>query len=111
MWLEGLPDAILPLWQLAHVPETALWLNRAFCHEVVVWQSSQVLLVGIWFDDLPPAIVPLWQALHVVGVAANCPPRWQDWHGTVECWPVSGKLVAKWSKRTVASWAPTGKRR
>ena len=28
---------------------------------VVVWQSSQAVLVAIWLLDLPVALVPLWQ--------------------------------------------------
>ena len=39
-----LPVAVVPLWQLMQVPgATLLWLKPAPCHELVVWQSSQVL--------------------------------------------------------------------
>jgi hypothetical protein len=58
------PVAVVPLWQLAHVPVAPEWSNRAFAQVDVVWQSSQVLLDGTWFAGLPDASRPLWQLAH-----------------------------------------------
>ncbi|EGG30327.1 hypothetical protein IMCC3088_573 [Aequoribacter fuscus] len=38
---------------------TEAWSNLASSQELVLWQSSQVLLLAMWFADLPSAIVPL----------------------------------------------------
>ncbi len=48
MWPAGLPVALVPLWQVAQVPgATPLWSKTALDHEVVVWQSSQVLALAM----------------------------------------------------------------
>ena len=62
MWLEGLPPALVPLWQLEQVPITSAWFTvLAGDHAVVVWQSAQALVVLMWLVLLPVALVPLWQ--------------------------------------------------
>ena len=59
-WFDGLPVAVVPLWQVAQLPAvTPLWLNVAGSHAVVRWQASQDCVVGIWFAGLPVALVPL----------------------------------------------------
>ncbi len=43
----GLPAAVLPLWQVAQLPEaTPVWLKVAGVHAVVRWQASQAWVVG-----------------------------------------------------------------
>ncbi len=60
--MDGLPSAVLPLWQVLQVPAvTPLWLKVAGVHAVVRWQASQVCVVGRWLEGLPSAMVPLWQ--------------------------------------------------
>jgi len=60
MWLEGLPFAVLPLWQVEQVPgATPLWLNVAGVHAVVLWQVSHDAVVGTWPEGLPLAVLPL----------------------------------------------------
>ncbi len=59
---EFLPVATLPLWQLAHVPETCVWSTCVGgFHAAVVWHFSQVLVLAICVVLLPVAFVPLWQ--------------------------------------------------
>jgi hypothetical protein len=64
MWVAFLPMAggREPVWQLEQVPVASLWLNAFIGDQaLVVWQSSQVLLVEKCVADLPVALVPLWQ--------------------------------------------------
>ena len=47
-WPEGLPLAVLPLWQVEQVPvATPVWLNVAGVHALVLWQVSQEAVVGM----------------------------------------------------------------
>lgn len=58
--VAGLPEAAVPLWQLAQVPMTSAWLTvLAGDQAVVVWQSAQLVLVAMCVADLPVAVVPL----------------------------------------------------
>jgi hypothetical protein len=60
--LAGLPLALVPLWQDAHVPMASAWLKvLAGAKATVLWQSSQVLVVARCVAFLPVAVVPLWQ--------------------------------------------------
>ena len=61
MWLPPLPDAVVPLWQLAQVPVTLAWLKLAGVQPPVWWQSLHSPLVGTCDAGLPVAVVPLWQ--------------------------------------------------
>ena len=61
-WFDGLPVAVLPLWQVEQVPAaTPEWLNVAGVHAVVRWHWSHAAVVGTWFVGLPVAVLPLWQ--------------------------------------------------
>ena len=93
-WLPDLPDAALPLWQLAQLvaalkPE---WSTFALDQLAVdLWQLSQLPLTPAWsaFDGLPTAggKAPVWQVEQLVlietllcslaGAQAANPPRWQ----------------------------------
>jgi len=65
-WLNGLPFAVLPLWQVAQEPElTLLWFMFAGFHAFVLWQVSQLAVVWTWLNDLPFAVLPLWQEAQV----------------------------------------------
>jgi hypothetical protein len=58
--VAGLPFAVEPLWQVAHVPgATPLWLNVAGIHAVVRWHTSQDAVVGTCVAGLPFAELPL----------------------------------------------------
>ncbi|MEQ1661062.1 MAG: hypothetical protein ABL877_00015 [Thiobacillus sp.] len=60
MCVVGLPLAVLPLWQVEHVPgATPVWLKVAGVQAVVLWQVSQDAVVGMWFVGLPVAVLPL----------------------------------------------------
>jgi hypothetical protein len=58
-WVEVLPVAVVPLWQVKQDPVTLLWSKRAGFHAEVVWQLSQLLSLWIWVGVLPVAVVPL----------------------------------------------------
>jgi len=73
MWFRPLPVAITPLWQLAQGPLTTLWSIRACAKRVVVWQVSQLTVVGMCVLDFPEALMPSWQAAHSVGVPLKRP--------------------------------------
>lgn len=67
-WLELLPLAVVPLWQVAQVPGAALlWPIVAGFQPVVWWQTSHEAVVATWLDFLPLAEVPLWQVAQVPG--------------------------------------------
>ena len=67
-WFDGLPLAVVPLWQVAQEPgATPVWLNVAGVQAVVRWQASQLCAVGTWLVGLPFAVVPLWQVAHDPG--------------------------------------------
>ena len=99
---RGLPVAVVPLWQLAQVPITSLWLTvRAGAQAVVRWQSSHKLLVAMWVAFLPGALVPLWHDaqlalmplwLNVAGVHAVVP--WQLPQSAVVAMWVAGLPLA-----------------
>ncbi len=60
--VEGLPVAVLPLWQLAQFDVRPAWLNVAPENDAVpLWQLSQAAVVAMWVCGLPVAFVPLWQ--------------------------------------------------
>jgi hypothetical protein len=62
----SLPVALLPLWQVAHWPGTALsWLKLAGVQALVLWQLSQEAEVATWPAFLPLALLPLWQVAQV----------------------------------------------
>ncbi len=97
MWLEGLPLAVLPLWQLAQAPgATPVWSKCAPLNWVVLWQLLQDCVVGTWVDGMmvdarcPPAV---WQLAHWVGVPLNTPRAWQDSQRALSCAPVRANPV------------------
>ena len=62
----GLPLAVVPLWQVTHVPAaTLVWLNVAGFQPVVRWQVSQPCVVGTCAAGLPLAVDPLWHVTQV----------------------------------------------
>ena len=66
--MDGLPVAVVPLWQVAQVPGAMpVWLKVAGVQADVLWQVSQDAVVGMWVVGLPVAVVPLWQVEHVPG--------------------------------------------
>jgi hypothetical protein len=68
MWVVGLPMAVVPLWQVEHVPGAMpVWLKVAGVQADVLWQLSHEAVVGRWVVGLPVAVVPLWQVTHVPG--------------------------------------------
>jgi len=68
MCVVDLPVAVVPLWQVAHVPgATPVWLKVAGVQADVLWQLSHEAVVGRWVVGLPVAVVPLWQVEHVPG--------------------------------------------
>ena len=68
MCVVGLPVAVVPLWQVEHVPGAMpVWLKVAGVQALVLWQVSQDAVVGRWVVGLPVAVVPLWQVEHVPG--------------------------------------------
>ena len=55
-----MPVAVVPLWQVAHVPGAMpVWFMVAGFQPAVLWQLSQVCVVRMWLADLPVARVPL----------------------------------------------------
>ena len=63
-WLEPLPVALLPLWQLVQVVALVkvLWSALAPVQPAVdLWQLSQAAVVARCVADLPVAVVPVWQ--------------------------------------------------
>jgi hypothetical protein len=38
-----------------------LWFHLVGFHAVVLWQLTQLTVVGIWVASFPEADVPLWQ--------------------------------------------------
>jgi hypothetical protein len=69
MWLNDLPVARVPSWQLTQLPVTPLWLNVAGTQAVVLWHVSHVSALRMWFVPLPVAVVPLW---HVTQLPSTC---------------------------------------
>ena len=68
MCVVGLPVAVVPLWQVEHVPGAMpVWLKVAGVQALVLWQVSHDAVVGRWVVGLPVAVVPLWQVAHVPG--------------------------------------------
>jgi hypothetical protein len=68
-WLEPLPVALLPLWQLVQVVAElkVRWSALAPSHLLVeLWQLSQLAVVDRWLLFLSLAILPLWQLEHPV---------------------------------------------
>ena len=59
MWPGGRPVAVVPLWQLTHVPVTEAWLKLTDDQLVGTWQSLQAAVVATWLAGLPLAIWPL----------------------------------------------------
>jgi hypothetical protein len=69
MWFAGLPNAVEPLWQVAHPVVIPVWLNCAPVKVVVdLWHSSHAAVVGTCVAGLPNAVVPLWQVAHPVTI-------------------------------------------
>ena len=63
-WLEPLPVALLPLWQLEQLVALVkvLWSALAPLQVLLdLWQLSQPAVVDRWLLFLPVATVPLWQ--------------------------------------------------
>ena len=55
-----LPVAVVPLWQLAQVPVTPLWLNVTVLQLLVdLWHVSHAAVVVTCVAFLPVAVVPL----------------------------------------------------
>ena len=61
-WLEGLPGAVLPLWQLEQFSPTPEWSNLAPAQLTVLWQDAQLLEAGGCAAGLAVAETLLWQA-------------------------------------------------
>ena len=62
MWLEPLPVAFMPSWQLEQLPVIPVWLKPvAGLHAVVAWQLPHSAVVATCVADFPMAVVPLWQ--------------------------------------------------
>lgn len=70
MWFADFPGAVVPLWQLEHVPLSLEWSSRDTVHDDVVWQASQAALVAMCVPGLPVAADPLWHAAHAPVTAA-----------------------------------------
>ena len=67
--VDGLPVAVLPLWQVEQLPAvTVLWSKLAGSQAVVRWQLSQLCVVGTCVAGLPVAVLPLWQVAQLPGV-------------------------------------------
>jgi hypothetical protein len=63
-WLDDLPVAVWPLWQLAQLVAAVnvVWLTLVPLQVLVdLWQLSQLDAVDKWLPDLPVATTPLWQ--------------------------------------------------
>ena len=63
-WLEPLPVALVPLWQLEQFVAVVkvLWSALAPLQVLLdLWQLSQPAVVDRWLLFLPVATVPLWQ--------------------------------------------------
>jgi hypothetical protein len=60
--------ALVPLWQVAHVPGvTPVWLNVAGLHAVVRWQTSHCCVVTMCVAGFTSILAkpPPWQLEHV----------------------------------------------
>jgi len=106
--------AMVPLWQLVHVPMTCAWSTFvAGFQAVVTWQASHTLLVKMWVAFLPFALTPLWQleqplvmpvCVKVAGVQASV--VWQVPHSwVVAIWfvPLPVAVVPLWHDEQVPS--------
>ena len=61
-----LPVAVVPLWQLAQVPVTPVWLKVTVAQLLVdLWHVSHAAVVITCVAFLPVAVVPLWQLAQV----------------------------------------------
>src|SRR5262249_31405129 len=57
---EGVPGAVLGLWQVWRRVLFRLWLKAAPANEaVLLWQVSQAAVVAMWVGGLPSAALPL----------------------------------------------------
>ena len=45
---------------------TWVWLKRLGTQALVLWQLTQLAVVGTWLAGLPLAWVPLWQLVQLV---------------------------------------------
>jgi hypothetical protein len=109
-----LPVALLPLWQVVHVPgATPLWSKRAPDQVEVRWQESHAAVVATCPAGFPTADAPLWQVAQVPGAT----PMWlkrAPWKDSV-LWQLShGCVVGMWVEgmrtlemRDAAVWQAT----
>ena len=92
-WPAGFPFAVMPLWQLVHVPGVMpTWLNRAPPNDTVLWQSAQPCVVGGCDGGIAeaPTRVPVeWQPSQALGVPLKTPRTWHDSHGALRWAPES----------------------
>jgi len=73
-WNGGLPEAILPLWQVEQRPTVVASCMTALVgvHAPVVWQVSQLAVVGRCAGGLPVAWLWLWQRAHCPTMSPVC---------------------------------------
>ena len=72
-WFDGLPVAVLPLWQVLQVPGGhARVVERRRRPRRGAMALIAAGVVGRWFDGLPVAVLPLWQVLQVPAAT----PEW-----------------------------------
>src|SRR5690349_11033814 len=101
MWLVGLLEACMPLWQVKQLPGvTPIWLKRAPEKLAVLWQVSHGCCVWMWLRGMTTAemrVPATWHNAHWRGVPLKRPETWQDSQRVRRCCPVSGKPVCTWS--------------
>ncbi|MDX8411612.1 MAG: hypothetical protein R8K46_07080 [Mariprofundaceae bacterium] len=86
-----LPVDVVPLWQLVQLAVTVEWSKVAENQLLVVWQTTQSLVLLKCVGDLPTAVMPLWQ-LAQVPVTALWSTR-ETGSQLLELWQLSQELL------------------
>ena len=91
MCVADLPNATVPLWQLAQVPVTCAWsTSTAGLQLFVEWHLSQRLLLATCVPDLVCAVTPSWQLEQVPVTSLWSTPM--SGNQPVEIWQASHVL-------------------
>jgi hypothetical protein len=66
-----------------------LWFHLVGFHAVVLWQLTQLTVVGIWVAILPLAALPLWQVVQLVAAVKRLWSGFPPAQVAVDLWQLS----------------------
>ena len=87
-----------PLWQVEHWLVTLcwVWFHLVGFQEVVLWQLTQLSVVGICWVFLPEAAEPLWQEEHTVALVKRLWSTLAEAQLLVDLWQFSQVVWPLW---------------